>query len=176
MNKNEINMTTKKRIIFTGILSFLLLTNCSNTEANPYDHSEKQKDMTTETTPKKDSPEVKQVENQLKVEYQTKLVEWGGDGRWHEMSEMESGVYWVNYLDPFKFKLSGTYPNLSVKVKSSNGETIYNKSGIAISEPGSFEITNPKFIGENEITYFLEISDGSKIIYTCRVESVPGGE
>lgn len=161
-------MKTNTKVFLIGLLSFTLFSNFSLSYTKANINAEKQNSSVKKST--------KKVANELKVEYQTKLVEWGGDGKWHKMTQIESGVYWVNYLDPFKFKLSGNYSGLTVLVKSSNGEIIYNKSGIAISVNGSIEISDPKFIGESEITYFLEISDGSKIIYKCKIESMPGGE
>ena len=161
-------MNTNTRVLFIGLLSFTLFSKFSISEAKTKVIAEKQNSFVKQST--------KKVANELKVEYQTKLDEWGGDGKWHKMSEIESGVFWVNYLDPFKFKLSGNYSGLSVKVTTSMGTVIYDKTGINVSVNGSVEISNSKFIGENETSFSLEISDGSKIIYKCRIESVPGGE
>jgi hypothetical protein len=161
-------MKTNIKSLLIGVLSFALFSNCSLSDEKVNMAADKQNSSVKEST--------KKVENKLIVDYQTKLVEWGGDGKWHKMSEIESGVYWVNYLDLFKFKLSGNYSGLTVKVTTSMGTVIYEKSGINVAVNGSVEISNPDFIGENETTFFLEISDGSKIIYKCRIESVPGGE
>lgn len=161
-------MKTTTRVFLIGLFAFTFFSNFTLSDAKAKIISEKQNSFLKEST--------KQVTNELKVEYQTKLVEWGGDGKWHKMSEMESGVFWVNYLDPFKFKLSGNYLGLAVKVTTSMGDTIYEKTGINVAVNGFVEISNPNFIGENERSFYLEISDGSKIIYKCRIESVPGGE
>jgi hypothetical protein len=161
-------MKTNSRVLLIGVLSFMLFTNFSLLDTKENVIAEKQNSSEKAST--------KQVANELKVVYQTKLVEWGGDGKWHQMSEIESGVFWVNYLDLFRFKLSGNYSGLTVKVTSSTGATIYEKTGINVTANGSVEISNPDFIGENETSFFLEISDGSKIVYKCRIESVPGGE
>jgi hypothetical protein len=161
-------MSVTTRFLSIGLLSIVFLYNCLPSHAKGNVFVEKQNASVKEST--------KQVSNELKVVYQTKLVEWGGDGKWHQMSEIESGVFWVNYLDLFRFKLSGNYSGLTVKVTSSTGASIYEKTGINVAVNGSVEISNPDFIGENETSFFLEISDGSKIVYKCRIESVPGGE
>jgi hypothetical protein len=161
-------MKTNSRVFVLVLFSITLFFHSLPSHAKGNVFAEKQISSVTELT--------KQVPNELKVEYQTKLVEWGGDGKWHKMSEIESGVFWVNYLDLFKFKLSGNYSGLTVKVTTSMGTIIYEKTGLNVVANGSIEISNPNFIGENETSFFLEISDGSKIVYKCRIESVPGGE
>ena len=72
------------------------------------------------------------AEKKLNVSFKTKLVEWGGDGKWHDMFKNDNGSYWVNYSDPFKIILTGYYTNLKIKIKSSNGSTIFDKSDVEV--------------------------------------------
>lgn len=115
-------------------------------------------------------------EENLEVSLQTQLVEWGGDGRWHEMYSSEEGRYWVNYSDPFKLILNGNYSKINVKVKTSNGKVIYSQSNINISEGVPFVISQRNMIGEVETIFNVEIFSKQKLIFKYVIESVPGGE
>ncbi len=126
-----------------------------------------------DTTKKEPAPS---VEKKLNVLFKTKLVEWGGDGKWHDMSKTDEGSYWVNYGDPIKVILDGNYTDLAVKIKSSTGAIVYNKTNIALAENTPFEITNGKLLGEYETNFTLEVKEKEKIIFSGKIVSVPGGE
>ena len=116
------------------------------------------------------------AEKKLNVSFKTKLVEWGGDGKWHDMFKNDNGSYWVNYSDPFKIILTGYYTNLKIKIKSSNGSTIFDKSDVEVPINGEYIIFNDKMIGENETSFNIEIKDNEIIVFNGKIESVPGGE
>ena len=116
------------------------------------------------------------AEKKLNVSFKTKLVEWGGDGKWHDMFKNDNGSYWVNYSDPFKIILTGYYTNLKIKIKSSNGSTIFDKSDVEVPINGEYIISNDKMIGENETSFNIEIKDNEKIVFNGKIESMPGGE
>jgi hypothetical protein len=116
------------------------------------------------------------AEKKINVSFKTKLVEWGGDGKWHDMYKNENGSYWVNYSDPFKIILTGYYTNLKIKIKSSSGSTIFDKSGVEVPLNGEYIISNDKMIGEYETSFDIEIKENDKIVFTGKIESIPGGE
>ena len=126
------------------------------------------------TPPKKN--QLLPLKKKLNILFKTKLVEWGGDGKWHDMSKTDEGSYWVNYGDPFKVILDGNYTDLAVKIKSSTGAIMYDKANIALAENTPFEITNGKLLGEYETNFTLEVKEKEKIIFTGKIASVPGGE
>jgi hypothetical protein len=115
-------------------------------------------------------------EQTIQVKLKTQLVEWGGDGKWHDMYKSDNGNYWVNYGDPYKLILTGKYSSVTVNIKSNSGEVVFSQSGIELLENKEFVVSGPKLIGESDSIYEVEISDGSKIIYRATLESVPGGE
>jgi hypothetical protein len=171
----------KKHIIrsFTILCSATLLNSCSN--SNPETTS---KDSSRDTTKSQvinvvdttKNQVVVPIEKKLNVRLETKLVEWGGDGKWHNSEGGKDNKYFINYSDPFKFILSGNYTDLNIKVKSSNGSTIFDKSGITLPENGEYTIENKKMIGETDATFTLEIKENDKLIYNAKVEGLPGGE
>jgi archaellum component FlaF (FlaF/FlaG flagellin family) len=115
------------------------------------------------------------AEKKLNVSFKTKLVEWGGDGKWHDMFKNDNGSYWVNYSDPFKIILTGYYTDLKIKIKSSNGSTIFDKSGVEVPINGEYIISNDKMIGEYETSFNIEIKENEKILFNGEIESMPGG-
>lgn len=158
------------------ILIMLLLENCSN-GSNYKNHiaSYNEKDTLNFSNPIKKEPSQK-LEKKLTVKFKTKLVEWGGDGKWHDMYKNDNDKYWVNYSDPFKIILSGAYSGLSIKLKSSSGSIIYDKTNVKIPENGEYIIANEKMVGENETIFDLEIKEDGNLIFKSKIESVPGGE
>jgi hypothetical protein len=123
-----------------------------------------------------ESPATTQVEKKLNVILKTKLENWGGDNKWYDMDKTDGKNYWVNYSDPFKIILQGNYPGVSIKITSSNGDVIFNKSGIDITETSEFVASNSKTKGESDVNYKVEVRDQEKVIYTADIMSVPGGE
>jgi hypothetical protein len=173
----------KKVILaFCGIMfSSILFTACNNSDTNS--QAEKTISDSISNASKSDTlnvetqaTETQQIEKTLNVKLKTKLVEWGGDGKWHDMIKNENGSYWVNYSDPFKIILIGNYSDLTVKVKSSAGATIFDKSGVSIPENGEFVVSNAKMMGESETSFTIEISSKDKSLFKGKIESVPGGE
>ena len=156
------------------VISSILFTSCNN--ADNKTQSENAISDSTENTIKSDTLNTekvvtetpKETEKILNVKLKTKLVEWGGDGKWHDMFKNDNGSYWVNYSDPFKIILTGNYSDLTVKVKSSAGATIFEKSGVEIPENGEYIVSNSKMMGENETSYTVEISSTCSFIFTIR--------
>ena len=123
-----------------------------------------------------ESPATTQVEKKLNVILKTKLENWGGDNKWYDMDKTDGKNYWVNYSDPFKVILQGNYPGVSIKITSSNGDIIFTKSGIDVTEASEFVASNSKTKGESDVNYKVEVRDQEKVIYTADIMSVPGGE
>ena len=123
-----------------------------------------------------ESPATAQVEKKLNVILKTKLENWGGDNKWYDMDKTDGKNYWVNYSDPFKVILQGNYPGVSIKITSSNGDVIFTKSGIDVTEASEFVASNSKTKGESDVNYKVEVRDQEKVIYTADIMSVPGGE
>ena len=123
-----------------------------------------------------ESPAKAQVEKKLNVILKTKLENWGGDNKWYDMDKTDGKNYWVNYSDPFKVILQGNYPGVSIKITSSNGDVIFTKSGIDVTEASEFVASNSKTKGESDVNYKVEVRDQEKVIYTADIMSVPGGE
>ena len=123
-----------------------------------------------------ESPAAAQVEKKLNVILKTKLENWGGDNKWYDMDKTDGKNYWVNYSDPFKVILQGNYPGVSIKITSSNGDVIFTKSGIDVTEASEFVASNSKTKGESDVNYKVEVRDQEKVIYTADIMSVPGGE
>jgi hypothetical protein len=92
------------------------------------------------------------------------------------MDKPDGKNYWVNYSDPFKIILQGNYPGVSIKITSSEGEVIFNKSGIDVTESSEFVASNSKTIGVSDVNFKVEVRDQEKVIYTGDIMSVPGGE
>jgi hypothetical protein len=164
---------------FYGIIFIAIsLMNCSNS-GNQSQSSNLASDTTLKNIDNMDIPKNEptlKVEKKLNVSFKTKLVEWGGDGKWHDMYKNDDGSYWVNYADPFKIILTGYYSDLTIKIKSSSGLTVFDKSNVEIPEKGEYIISNDKMIGQNETSFYLEINEKDKIIFKGNIESVPGGE
>jgi hypothetical protein len=118
----------------------------------------------------------KEAETKLDLSFKTKLVLWGGDGKWHDMYKNDNGSYWVNYGDPFKIILTGYYTNLKIKIKSSNGSIIFDESGVEVPINSEYVISNDKMVGEYETSFNIEIKNNEKIVFNGKIESVPGGE
>jgi hypothetical protein len=166
-------------LCFTILCSATLLYSCGNsnpetTSKDPSSDTTKTQVISTVDTAK--NQVVVPVEKKLNVRLETKLVEWGGDGKWHKSEGGKDNKYFINYSDPFKFILSGNYKDLNIKVKSSTGSTIFDKSGVALPEDGEYTIENKKMIGESDVTFTLEIKESDKLIYKANVEGLPGGE
>ena len=123
-----------------------------------------------------ESPATTQVEKKLNVILKTKLENWGGDNKWYDMDKTDGKNYWVNYSDPFKVILQGNYPGVTIKITSSNGDVIFNKSGIDVTEASEFVASNSKTKGESDVNYKVEVRDQEKVIYTADIMSVPRGE
>lgn len=162
-------MKRKLTLLSSVAFTTLILISCGSGPTN---------DSTTAETDaaSMQAEDTKPVEQKLDVQLQTQLVEWGGDGKWHDMYQNDDGSYWVNYADPFKLILSGNYTNLTVKVKSSGGAAIFNESGISLAKSGSYVVSNDKMMGEYETAYTVEISEDGKKLFTAKIESMPGGE
>ncbi|MFM7636861.1 MAG: hypothetical protein ACKO5W_03235 [Crocinitomicaceae bacterium] len=168
------------KIISTSVTIFIaiLLMSCNNSGNQPQS-SNLATDSTLKNINKIDTLHNEQplkAEKKIKVSFKTKLVEWGGDGKWHDMYKNDNGSYWVNYSDPFKIIITGYYPDLAIKLKSSSGSIIFEKLNAQIPENGEFIISNDKMIGEYETSFFLEIKEMEKILFKGSIESVPGGE
>lgn len=116
------------------------------------------------------------IEKTLNVKFKTQLVEWGGDGKWHDMIKENDSSYWVNYSDPFKIVLSGYYTDLSIKIVTSMGDIIFEKTGISVTENKEYVVTNAKMIGGMDTNFNLEIVNNGSLIYKSKIESIPGGE
>ena len=106
-----------------------------------------------------ESPAAAQVEKKLNVILKTKLENWGGDNKWYDMDKTDGKNYWVNYSDPFKVILQGNYPGVSIKITSSNGDVIFTKSGIDVTEASEFVASNSKTKGESDVNYKVEVRD-----------------
>ena len=165
---------------FYGIIFItLLFIGCNNTN-----NQSKPNDLTSDTTKNKTNTQIDTTkkepirlpENKLLISFKTKLVEWGGDGKWHDMTQEMDEQYFVNYADPFKIILSGYYTDLTIKIKTSGGKIIFNKSGIEISEKEDYIVKNDKMIGETETNFIVEIKQQDKVLYKGYIESMPGGE
>lgn len=156
----------------------ILLMSCNNS-ANQPQSSNLATDSTLKDINKIDTLQNElplKVEKHIKVSFKTKLVEWGGDGKWHDMYKNDNGSYWVNYSDPFKIIITGYYTDLTIKLKSSSGSIVFEKFNAQIPENGEYIISNDKMIGEYETSFFLEIKEKEKILLKESIESVPGGE
>ncbi|MFN5182749.1 MAG: hypothetical protein ACK5D5_06960 [Bacteroidota bacterium] len=174
----------KKAILaFYGVVFYsILFTGCNNSDKKINsenaisDSAANTNNADTLRTEKLVAEMPEEKEKTINVKFKTKLVEWGGDGKWHDMFKNDNGSYWVNYSDPFKIILTGNYSDLTVKVKSSAGATIFEKSGIGIPENGEYVVSNAKMMGENETSYTVEIISKDKSLFKGKIESVPGGE
>ena len=155
----------------------VLFMNCSSPEKKAENAATPQSNgaNTTESAAAS-TPATTQLEKKLNVILKTKLENWGGDNTWQEMDKPDGKNYWVNYSDPFKIILQGNYPGVSIKITSSNGDVIFNKSGIDVTEASEFVASNSKTKGESDVNYKVEVRDQEKVIYTADIMSVPGGE
>ena len=157
------------------ITASVLFMNCSTPE-------KKQESVATPSTngantaENPTAPVTTPIEKKLNVILKTKLENWGGDNKWYDMDKPDGKNYWVNYSDPFKIILQGNYPAVSIKITSSNGDVIFNKSGIDVTEASEFVASNSKTKGESDVNYKVEVRDQEKVIYTADIMSVPGGE
>jgi hypothetical protein len=149
-------------ILFIVVIIF----SCSDTQDNP------SKNLIES---KSNNRNLNEVEKSLFVCPQTKLDTWGGDGKWHAMSEID-GKYWVNYEDPFQILLVGSYQGLTVIVTASNGDVIYKKSDINISGETPFLVQDNLFHGKYDENYNVSIIEENKLIYEAEIMSIPGGE
>jgi len=151
----------------------ILLMSCNNSGNQPAS-SNLATDSTLKNINKIDTLQNEQplkVEKKIKVSFKTKLVFWGGDGKWHDMYK-DNG----SYSDPFKIIITGYYTDLTIKLKSSSGSIVFEKLNAQIPENGEYIISNDKMIGERETSFFLEIKEKEKILFKGSIESVPGGE
>jgi hypothetical protein len=179
VEKSKIKNMKKRIQSFYAIIFIVIISmSCNNS-----DNQSQPSKIVSDTTPSEinnidtiKNEEPIKIEKKLNVGFKTKLVEWGGDGKWHDMYKNGNGSYSVNYADPFKIILTGYYTDLLINIKSSNGLTIFEKSNVEIPEKGEYIITNDKMIGENETNFYLEIKEKDKIIFKGNIESVPGGE
>ena len=156
----------------------ILLVSCNNSGNQPQS-SNLTTDSTLKNINKIDTSQNEQplkVEKKIKVSFKTKLDNWGGDGKWHDMYKNDNGSYWVNYSDPFKIIITGYYTDLTIKLKSSSGSIVFEKLNTQIPENGEYIISNDKMIGENETSFFLEIKEKEKNLFKGSIESIPGGE
>lgn len=166
--------------LFTSIL----LTSCGNNSNDNNSENQPQSSiLTSDTSPKilndidtSKSIQPRKIEKNLNVNFKTQLVAWGGDGKWHDMYKNDNGSYWVNYLDPFKIILTGNYTDLTIKLTSSSGSIIFEKSNVQIPENGEYIISDNKMIGEPETNFSIEIKENNKFLLKGKIESVPGGE
>jgi hypothetical protein len=168
------SFATSFLVVLTASLLFM---NCSSPE-------KKAENAATPATaganaaenPAASAPASTAVEKKLNVILKTKLENWGGDNKWYDMDKTDGKNYWVNYSDPFKIILQGNYPGVSIKITSSEGEVIFNKSGIDVTESSEFVASNSKTIGVSDVNFKVEVRDQEKVIYTGDIMSVPGGE
>jgi hypothetical protein len=167
-------MKVFKQFYLTLFPLFIVITilGCSTNNDNNNSKGDRIASSTKNVIKRKIQPE----KNELTIDYQTQLVEWGGDGQWHEMYKNDNGKYWVNFSDPFKLILNGHYSNLTVKIENSNGNLVYNKSGINVTKKYPYTISHANLIGNEGTNFKVEIYSNEKIILNGLIESVPGGE
>ena len=171
-------MKKRKRSIYAIIMIAMLSMSCNNS-GNPSSSHHSSSDTSQNEVNQNESTknEVSEnIEKVLNVSFKTKLVEWGGDGKWHDMYKNDNGSYWINYADPFKIILTGNYSDLNIRIKSSSGSTILEETHVKIPDSGEYILSNDQMIGENETNFHIEIKAQDKIIFKGDIESVPGGE
>ena len=118
----------------------------------------------------------------LIVKAYTQTINWGGDGKWHDLGIKNGGQVLVNYTDPYKVKLIGNYNNLKVVINSSSGEKIYEKKDFNLETfNGEFLISNSEMYGKvpedgGSLYFEIIITESDKNIFSAKINSLPGGE